>query len=56
MGLLAEGFEIEIAMAAPKLAAQRREAGGIDPLPAKHEAVGAFFQLEPVAGLHAHRF
>ena len=56
MTLLAEGRKIEAATSTPELFAQWREKGGIDGLWAQHEAVGAFFQSEPVAGSHTHRF
>jgi len=54
MALLAEDREIEAAAAAPELAAQWREPGGIDDLRAQHETVGPFFEPEPVAGSHTH--
>jgi len=55
MTLLAERCEIEAAASVPELVSQWRETGRIDDLRAQHEAVGAFFESEPVAGPHDHR-
>src|SRR3989337_2378368 len=56
MGLVAEGFEIEGAFAAARLAAPRREARAVDVPRAQDETLRSFLEIDPVAGLHTQRF